>query len=66
MPSEIFFSRSYDATIANSLGLNQKIQLAITFSKLTIETTEQRHQWHRSGVVFANYEHISLLVPVFQ
>ena len=33
-------------------------------SKLTIKTPE-RPQWRRSGVFFANFEHISQLVLVF-
>ena len=37
---------------------------AITYSKLTIKTLEQRH-WRRSGIFIANFEHISHLVLVF-
>ena len=33
-------------------------------SELTIKTPEQIH-WHRSGVIVANFEHISHLVLVF-
>ena len=33
-------------------------------SKLTIKTPE-RHHWRRSGVLIANFEHISHLVLVF-
>ena len=39
-------------------------QSAITCSKLTIETLEQRY-WRRSGVFIGNFEHISHLVLVF-
>ena len=39
-------------------------QSAITCSKLTIKTVEQR-PWRRSGIFIVNFEHISYLVLVF-
>ena len=40
-------------------------QSAITCSKLTIETLQQRVEWRRSGIFIVNFEHISHLVLVF-
>ena len=42
---------------------NTRIRCEIC-SKLTIMIPERR-QWRRSGIFILNFEHISLLIPVF-